>query len=203
MVRSLTHTGVYSATWTLCPYLKASSTWYSIGFTFTVQSFFTSFAVISSYERLLWLLSGKESACQCKRCRFDPWRQRLDLWVRKTPWSRKWQPTPVSLSGKSCGQRCLVGYSLGGSKRVRHDLVTKQQHPVRDKTFHPITLFHLYVNQLRSSGSMMFKYLMCASNSHSWISSTNFSEFHMSLTISVGLNTWHNLNTDSNGLFYL
>ena len=36
--------------------------------------------------------SGKEPACQSRRlqrCRFDPW-------VRKTPWGRKWQPTPVS-----------------------------------------------------------------------------------------------------------
>ena len=36
--------------------------------------------------------SGEEPACQCKsckRCVFGPW-------VRKIPWSRKWQPTPVS-----------------------------------------------------------------------------------------------------------
>ena len=39
-------------------------------------------------------LSGKESACQCRRCRrcvFDPW-------VRKIPWSRKWQPIPLETS---------------------------------------------------------------------------------------------------------
>jgi len=41
------------------------------------------------------------------------------------PWRRKWQPTPVFLSGKSHGQRSLVGYSAWGCKRVRHDLVTK------------------------------------------------------------------------------
>ena len=52
--------------------------------------------------------SGKESACQCwrlRRCRFNPW-------VRKIPWSRKWQPTPLLLPGESHGQRILVGYSL-------------------------------------------------------------------------------------------
>ena len=32
-------------------------------------------------------------------------------WVRKMPWRRKWQPTPVFLLGKSHGQRSLVGYS--------------------------------------------------------------------------------------------
>ena len=49
--------------------------------------------------------SGKESTCQCrrgKRCGFDPW-------IRKIPWRRAWQPTPVSLLGASHGQRSLVG----------------------------------------------------------------------------------------------
>ena len=38
-------------------------------------------------------LSGKESACQNRRLGFDPC-------VRKIPWKRKWQPTPVFLLGK-------------------------------------------------------------------------------------------------------
>ena len=41
--------------------------------------------------------------------------------------SRKWQPTPVFLLGKSHGQRSLAGYSLWGYKGVEHDLVTEQQ----------------------------------------------------------------------------
>ena len=32
-------------------------------------------------------------------------------WVRKSPWRRKWQPTPIFLPGKSHGMRSLVGYS--------------------------------------------------------------------------------------------
>ena len=35
--------------------------------------------------------------------------------------------TPVFLPGKSHGQRSLAGYSPCDHKRVRHDLVTKQQ----------------------------------------------------------------------------
>ena len=31
--------------------------------------------------------------------------------VRKIPWRRKWQPTPVLLPGESHGWRSLVGYS--------------------------------------------------------------------------------------------
>ena len=51
---------------------------------------------------------------------------RFDPWVRKIPWRRKWQATPVFLSEKSHGQRRLVGYSPWGHKRVGHGLVTKQ-----------------------------------------------------------------------------
>ncbi|KAB0344848.1 hypothetical protein FD754_021774 [Muntiacus muntjak] len=34
----------------------------------------------------------------------------FDPWVRKMPWRRKWQPTPVFLPRESHGQRSLVGY---------------------------------------------------------------------------------------------
>ena len=34
----------------------------------------------------------------------------------RDPWRRKWHPTPVSLPGKSYGQRSLVGYSPWGRK---------------------------------------------------------------------------------------
>ena len=39
-------------------------------------------------------------------------------WVGKIPRRRKWQPTPVLLSGKSHGQRNLVGYSPKGRKAL-------------------------------------------------------------------------------------
>ena len=32
----------------------------------------------------------------------------------KIPWRRKWQPTPVFLTGESQGQRSLVGYHPWG-----------------------------------------------------------------------------------------
>ena len=56
--------------------------------------------------------SGKETACQCRRCK----RQGFNPWVREIPWGRKWQPTPVFLPGKSHGQRSLEGYSPCGCK---------------------------------------------------------------------------------------
>ena len=39
-------------------------------------------------------------------------------WVRKIPWRRKWQPTPVSLPGKCHGQRSLAGYSPQDNKEL-------------------------------------------------------------------------------------
>ena len=55
------------------------------------------------------LPSGEESACQCRRHRLDPW-------VGKIPWRRKWQPAPVFLPGKFHGQRSLVDYRPRGRK---------------------------------------------------------------------------------------
>ena len=54
--------------------------------------FIDSFSIYTEkYEwGLPWWLSDEESACQCRRCGFDPG-------VRKIPWKRKWQPTPVFL----------------------------------------------------------------------------------------------------------
>ena len=68
---------------------------------------------LTSFSWSHWLprwCGGKESACHCrrhKRCGFDPW-------VRKIPWSRKWQLTSVFLPGKFRGQRSLAGYSPWG-----------------------------------------------------------------------------------------
>ena len=42
--------------------------------------------------------------------------ERFCPWIRKIPWRRKWQPTPVFLPGKSHGQRRLVGYGSWGHK---------------------------------------------------------------------------------------
>jgi len=56
-------------------------------------------------------LSGTESACQCRRCRFDHW-------VGKIPQRRKRQPISVFLPEKSQGQRSLVGYNPWGCKEL-------------------------------------------------------------------------------------
>ena len=88
--------------------------------------------VINRGRGLPWWLSGKESTCQWRRHRFDPW-------VEKIPWRKKWQPTPVFLPGKSYGQvdrgiwQRLAGYGLWGHKRVGHDSATKRQQQWRQE----------------------------------------------------------------------
>ena len=43
-------------------------------------------------------------------------RREFDPSVRKIPWRRKWQPTPVFVPGEALGQRSPVGYSPWGRK---------------------------------------------------------------------------------------
>ena len=59
---------------------------------------------------------GKDSTCSAGRHRFD-------LWVKKIPWRREWQPTPVFLPGEFHEQRSPMLQSIG-SQRVRHNWVT-------------------------------------------------------------------------------
>ena len=68
-------------------------------------------------NRLPWQLSGKESVCQCRRCKFNPW-------VGTIPWRRARQPTPVLLSGESQGQRSLAGCSPWGGRESDRTEVT-------------------------------------------------------------------------------
>ena len=75
---------------------------------------------------LLRWLSGKESTCHCRRCRFD-------LWGGKTPWGRKWDPIPVFFPG----QTNLVGYSPWGHKRVGHDLTINTTATTKEKHVSP------------------------------------------------------------------
>ena len=79
---------------------------------------FIFYAFPHQISRRLYILllprwsSGKESTCQCRRCK----RCRFDSWVQKIPWSRKWQLTPIFLPEKFHGQRSPVGYSPWGRK---------------------------------------------------------------------------------------
>ena len=60
--------------------------------------------------------SGKEPSCQCRR----PKRHGFSPWVRKMPWRRERQPTPVFLSGESHGRK-PGGLQSIGTQAVGHD----------------------------------------------------------------------------------
>ena len=87
---------------------RSSSIWYT-----RLTTYINPLKTWSSFLWLPWWLSSKESTCQCRRVpAFSPL-------VGKIPWSRKWQPTPVFLPGKSRGQRNQVGLqSLGVAEEL-------------------------------------------------------------------------------------
>ena len=72
------------------------------------------------YKLPPWL-SSEDSACQCRRHRFDPW-------VRKIPWRRKWQPIPAFLPGKIPWTEEAGVLQSTGSQRVRHDWACVHAH---------------------------------------------------------------------------
>ena len=78
----------------------------------------------------------KKSACHYRRYK----RHGFNPWVRKIPWSRKWQPIPVFLPGKSHGQKSLAGYSPQGHKES-------------DTTKHTYT--HAVLQIQRTNGSLL------------------------------------------------
>jgi len=67
----------------------------------------------------VWL-SGKESICQCKRCRFDSW-------VGKIPAEGNGNPLQYSCLGNRMDRGDQWGTIHGDTKRGRHNLATKQQ----------------------------------------------------------------------------
>ena len=90
------------------------------------------------FLELPWWLSGKGSTCQCRRCGFDSW-------IGKIPWRRKWQPSPVFLPGKFCGEWSLMSYSPWSHKRVGHDLATKEQVRTQRRTCNIYFVHHLMI----------------------------------------------------------
>ena len=101
---------------------------YVVFFCFNESDFIQEFFVIghASMKGFPGGTSGKESACQCRRCK----KRQFNFWAGKIPWSRKWQPTPVFLPGKSLGQKSLAGYHPGGCKELdmTEQLILTSQH---------------------------------------------------------------------------
>ena len=84
---------------------------YTVGFCLAYYYYFFNSNLLSSFREsdysvfasllplllpLLWIARW-QSSCQCRRLK----RLRFDSWVRRIPWRRAWQPTPVFLPGES------------------------------------------------------------------------------------------------------
>ena len=75
---------------------------------------------------LPWCFRGKESACQYRRCGFEPW-------AGKNPWRREWQPTLGFLPRESHEQRSLAGYSPWDCKELdTTERLSRAQHHIID-----------------------------------------------------------------------
>ena len=73
--------------------------------------------------------------------------------VRKIPWRRKRQPTPVFFPGESHGQRRLAGYSPWSCKeRARTEQLTHTQ-SIGSQSQTPLKLFVIYLYRRVKRGS--------------------------------------------------
>ena len=70
-------------------------------------------------DEAMWWLSGKESACQCRRHEFNPW-------VQKLPWGGNGKPFQYSCLENPM-DRGAWRATVHGVTRVEHDLATTQQ----------------------------------------------------------------------------
>ena len=93
-----------------------------------------------------------------KRCGFYPW-------VRKIPWSGKWQPIPVFLPGKFHGQKSMVGYGPWGCKELD---TTRHAHEfvfvVLYVSYVPVVLYVIY--KLPCSSLLLTLFYCCCRNEH-------------------------------------
>ena len=92
-------------------------------FPFTFLGLWLRLSVIK--DRLIRKMNRNVVTCRLPRWRSGKkihlpsrrWKRHwFDPLIRKIPWKRKWQPTPVFLLGKFHGHRSLAGYSPQGHK---------------------------------------------------------------------------------------
>ena len=75
----------------------------SIGLMVAIKLIKDSLTVFWASQVALMIKNLAANAGDKEKSRFNPW-------VRKIPWRRAWQPSPVFLPGESHGQRSLAVY---------------------------------------------------------------------------------------------
>ena len=103
-------------------------------------------------QRLPWWLSGKKKKI-CLQCR----RPRLDPWIGKIPWRRKWLPTPVFLPGNTMDRGAWWSTVHGTTKSWTWliDLTVTTKSKARSM------LDLLYLLQITLQKDEIFSYLHC------------------------------------------
>ena len=100
-------------------YLRLNTISLYIHATFLYSSiYWWAFLLFYFYPVTRWH-SGKESTCQCRRCK----RYRFDSWVGNIPWRRKWQPISSILAWEIPWTKEPGGLQTRGSQRVKYDWV--------------------------------------------------------------------------------
>ena len=90
-------------------------------------------------------------------------------WVGKILWRRKWQPTPLILSGKSRGLRSLAGYSPRGRKESdRTEWLTHTRELLSPVTELPIASCHIVTLWSRISWLLLRR--VTEDNTSKWFS---------------------------------
>ena len=106
---------------------------------------------------------------RCERCRLDPW-------VGKIPWRKKWQSIPVFLPRKSHGQRsyspwCRKQTWLSAHARARTHTHTHTHTPTGVRWQHIVVLIYRVNSQIISETEHLFMYLLaiCISSLEKWL----------------------------------
>ena len=110
----------------VCPSTRFKLSFYGLGWTFWCQDYpkmhlmgegpgaILSFKTFLSFINRLLVTTSCPGGSEVKAVCLQFWRPWFKPWVRKIPWRRKWQPTPVFLPGESQGWGSLVGCRLWG-----------------------------------------------------------------------------------------
>ena len=72
----------YACYFLICRHFIFFATWIN---------YLLSYMSSSHYKGFPGGVTGKESTCQCRRCK----RHGFDSWIRNIPWHRKWQPKSI------------------------------------------------------------------------------------------------------------
>ena len=103
---------------------------------------------IKTPSAFYWGFSGKESACQHRRCK----RHRFNPWLGKIPGRRKWQPTPLFLPGEFYGWRSLAGCSHGNGNPFQYScLGNPMDREAWQATVHGVATSRTRLSDFRSS----------------------------------------------------